>query len=391
MDKSTEPAAPSRREAIAKFFDVRHGRASFTQIRHRIDDESQLDGIHAIMLAIAMVIACVGLNTDSTEAVIGAMLICPLMGSVVAIAYGVATLDGVRVRKSIMQLLTQMGVCIATSTVYFILTPMTTTTMEIISNSSPMFWEIILGLAGGIAGGIGLTRKGNTGTLLAGVAVATSLMPPLCTVGFGIAILDFGLAVSALYKFLINVIFIMLGVEIVMTAVHVPARLDRNRDGVITQEERDRVASDRRRLRRWFAVALVAFAIPCILITHSFVSRINEPMGEYTTVVDSFETRPVSDELRLVFPEIKSYSAGVQGTYDPEREIIDQKVVAIVTCDPMLNAEDQERVTNLVKGIAQDVNEVEFVDASQLDPKADTPEAATTAPAQAEQGDKSEQ
>ena len=365
MAKSKSNKQHSIREIIRDFFDVSKGRASYSDIKRRVIREARIDGVHAFMLAIAMLIACVGLNTNSTEAVIGAMLICPLMGSVIAIAYSVASLDGAMFRRSLLELGIQMAVCLVTSTLYFVITPITLTTAEITANSSPTAWEIILGFAGGFAGGIGLTRKSQAGTLLAGVAVATSLMPPLCATGFGIAVSDAFVAASALYKFLINVTFIAFGAQLVMAAIRVPTKYDLNNDGIITREERMKTVVRGRTVRTWLVICTILFALPCLVLTYFFVRNTQANYDSHMTTIDFYETRDVSQELMAVFPEIVDYGAGYQDKYLPNENLFDERITAVVTCDPMLSAESQERATLLIKNIAKNVENVQFVDASQ--------------------------
>ncbi|MBQ6394759.1 MAG: DUF389 domain-containing protein, partial [Atopobiaceae bacterium] len=176
----------------------RAGRASYETIKRRIISSSKIDGIHLAQLMAAMIIASVGLNVNSTEAIIGSMLICPLMGSVIAISYSIATVDFKMLRKSGMELVTQFVVCLITSTVYFAISPLSNTTSALLANSSPTIWDVLIALVGGFVGAFGISRQQEPGTLLAGVAVATALMSPLCATGYGLAGGHIALAASAL-------------------------------------------------------------------------------------------------------------------------------------------------------------------------------------------------
>ncbi len=109
--------------ALSSVFNLRAGRASYQDIRRRFVNGSKLNGTHLCILIVAMLIASIGLNTDSTECIVGAMLICPLMGSVLAISYSVATADVRLLRDAIVGLLVQVCICLATSTLYFVLSP----------------------------------------------------------------------------------------------------------------------------------------------------------------------------------------------------------------------------------------------------------------------------
>ena len=173
---------------LRRAFNIREGRAPYHVIRKRFVNGARLTGSHLCILIIAMLIASIGLDIDSDIAIVGAMLICPLMGSVLAMAYGIATLDREITVEAVASLALQMVFCLITSTLYFKLSPLGTTTAAIIDNSTPTVWDLAVALAGGFAGGLGNSRDQEPATLIAGVAVATALMPPLCAAGYGIAL-----------------------------------------------------------------------------------------------------------------------------------------------------------------------------------------------------------
>ena len=163
---------------LRRAFNIREGRAPYHVIRKRFVNGARLTGSHLCILIIAMLIASIGLDIDSDIAIVGAMLICPLMGSVLAMAYGIATLDHEITVEAVAGLALQMVLCLITSTLYFKLSPLGTTTAAIIDNSTPTVWDLAVALAGGFAGGLGNSRDQEPSTLIAGVAVATALMPP---------------------------------------------------------------------------------------------------------------------------------------------------------------------------------------------------------------------
>ena len=225
-------AAEQAGRFLKRAFNIREGRAPYHVIRKRFVNGARLTGSHLCILIIAMLIASIGLDIDSDIAIVGAMLICPLMGSVLAMAYGIATLDREITVEAIASLALQMVFCLITSTLYFKLSPLGTTTAAIIDNSTPTVWDLAVALAGGFAGGLGNSRDQEPSTLIAGVAVATALMPPLCAAGYGIAIASGSLFLSALYEFGINVVFIALAAEAVLLLLRVPLKRDLNGDGI---------------------------------------------------------------------------------------------------------------------------------------------------------------
>ena len=170
---------------------------------------SFIKGTNMAILILAMFIASIGLNMNSTAVIIGAMLISPLMGVIMAIGYGIATYDTAYVRKSFLKLLFQIGFCILTSTIYFYISPISTASSELLARTEPTIWDVLIALFGGLAGIIGITRKEKS-NVIPGVAIATALMPPLCTAGYGIATHSLKFFSGALYLFCINGVFICL-------------------------------------------------------------------------------------------------------------------------------------------------------------------------------------
>lgn len=260
------------RHRMRELVNVREGRASYQQIDKRIHADSSIDGIHLFQLIGAMIIASIGLNLDSTEAIVGAMLICPIMGSVMGISHSIATLDTRQLKKVMVGLAIQVGVCIITSTLYFIISPLSTTTSALLTNSMPTIWDVIIAFVGGFVGALAISRQQEPGVVLAGVAVATALMPPLCAVGSGIASLDLVLGGSALYEFLINIMFIAFGAEIVFVfLLKVPLETDLDGNGVVTEQEQAEAEERSRKLRRRLIIGSLLFAIPCWLYSWMLV------------------------------------------------------------------------------------------------------------------------
>lgn len=256
---------------LRRAFNIREGRAPYHVIRKRFVNGARLNGTHLCILVIAMVIACVGLDTDSDIAIVGAMLICPIMGSVLAIAYGMATVDRALIRDAVGGLALQMAFCLVTSTLYFHFSPVAGMTQALTDNSNPTAWDLLLALVGGFAGGLGNSRDQEPATLISGVAVATSLMPPLCAAGFGLAAVDGGLFLSALYEFGINVVFIALSAQVVLLLLRVPLKRDLNDDGIVTPEEERDVQALSHAIRWRILLGTMVFTIPCLMFTANLV------------------------------------------------------------------------------------------------------------------------
>lgn len=161
-------------------------------------------------LVFAILIASVGLNVNSTAVVIGAMLISPLMGPIVGAGFGLATNDWPLLRKGVSNLLLAALVGLVASAAYFAISPLAEAQSELLARTRPTLYDVLIALFGGGAGAVAVSRKGNKGNVIPGVAIATALMPPLCTAGFGIAQRNPGFVFGALHLFLINALFICL-------------------------------------------------------------------------------------------------------------------------------------------------------------------------------------
>ncbi len=214
-------------EKLKDFFDLHGDIASTQEITKRINAGVRFRGTNLSVLMLAIFIASIGLNMNSTAVIIGAMLISPLMGSILGIGYGLARYDSTYIRSSAGSLLAQVIISVATSTLYFSLTPIDAPSSELLARTSPTIWEVLIAVFGGLAGIIGVTRK-EGGNVIPGVAIATALMPPLCTAGYGIATGVMAYTVGALYLFFINSFFICLTAFIVLKIIDIPSKIERN-------------------------------------------------------------------------------------------------------------------------------------------------------------------
>lgn len=164
-------------------------------------------GINILILIVAIFIASLGLNTNSTAVIIGAMLISPLMGPIIGIGLAVGIHDFELMKRSFRNLFMATLFSIITSTIYFLISPVNEAHSELLARTSPTIYDIFIGFFGGAAGilAIGSKIKGN---VIPGVAIATALMPPLCTVGYGLATMQPSYFLGAIYLFFINSVFI---------------------------------------------------------------------------------------------------------------------------------------------------------------------------------------
>ncbi|PJC19082.1 MAG: hypothetical protein CO066_00930, partial [Comamonadaceae bacterium CG_4_9_14_0_8_um_filter_60_18] len=188
-------------------FDLRHDQADTAEIDATFRGGVEFRGTNLWVLMFAIVIASIGLNVNSTAVIIGAMLISPLMGPIMALGYGAGINDSALMRSSLFNLGLAALISLIASTLYFLVTPLTLAHSELLARTTPSIWDVLIALFGGLAGVIGATRRIKS-NLVPGVAIATALMPPLCTAGYGLATGNLSYFLGAFYLFAINSVFI---------------------------------------------------------------------------------------------------------------------------------------------------------------------------------------
>ncbi|MGB7785694.1 MAG: DUF389 domain-containing protein [Salinimicrobium sp.] len=179
-------------------------------------------GHNAWILVFSIFVASIGLNVSSTAVVIGAMLISPLMGPIVGIGFSVAINDVDTLKRSLVNLGVMVVLSVLTAFLYFLISPIKEETPELIARTYPTILDVLVAIFGGTALIIAKTKKGAIASVIMGVAIATALMPPLCTVGYGLAIANWEYAGGALYLFSINSVFIALSTFVVSKLLRFP-------------------------------------------------------------------------------------------------------------------------------------------------------------------------
>lgn len=205
------------------FLRLTHERESNEVIHEVIEKSVVFRGTNLWILIFAILVASVGLNMNSTAVIIGAMLISPLMGPINGVGYSVATYNYSLFKKSLANFGFASGAALVTSTLYFLLTPIHTEHSEILARTSPTIYDVLIALFGGLAGIIAISSK-NKGNVIPGVAIATALMPPLCTAGYGLSIGNLVYFFGALYLFVINSVFIALASMLVTQILKLPRK-----------------------------------------------------------------------------------------------------------------------------------------------------------------------
>lgn len=264
-----------------------------------IENNAKFNGTNMLILVFAIIIASVGLNVNSAAVVIGAMLISPLMGPIVAVGAGLGVMDLWLVRRSLKNLGFAVGASLITSTLYFMVSPLSEAHSEILARTTPTIWDVLIALAGGFAGIVATASKEkNRGNVVPGVAIATALMPPLCTAGYGLAHLNMPYFFGALYLFTINSVFISISALLTVRWLGYPS---------VAQKD-EKISS---RIRRYTTLIVVATIVPSIYLAYRLVGQ-----NVYKTKAEKFVAAECSiSENYLMQQTIDASNRNITLTY----------------------------------------------------------------------------
>ena len=248
------------RHRVLERFALGADAATQEEVNSNIQKGIMIRGTNLWVLIFAIFIASLGLNTNSTAVIIGAMLISPLMGPIIGMGYSMGVYDFALLKESLRNFLIMIVVSLVTSAIFFTLPLISSTQSELLARTQPTTYDILIALFGGLAGMVAQTRKDRTGTVIPGVAIATALMPPLCTVGYGLATFQFRFMLGALYLFTINSIFIALASFIVTRVMKFK---------MIGELEPLKL----KQLKRAMVAVIILVTLPSILIAISIIQR----------------------------------------------------------------------------------------------------------------------
>lgn len=219
---------------------------------HTMRKNIRFKGMNVWILACAIVIASIGLNVNSVAVIIGAMLISPLMGPIIGFGLSLGTNNINLMKASLSNLAIMVIISITASALFFLLSPLNLECQsELLARTNPTIYDVLVAFFGGMAGALETSRR-DKGTVISGVAIATALMPPLCTVGYGLSVLDFHYVSGALYLFAINCIFVALATFLVVKYLRFPKYAEPD-------------ASKSKRVKTLATVILIAMIIPSVL------------------------------------------------------------------------------------------------------------------------------
>lgn len=249
---------------LLTFIDLRNEVEDYETIHEEIEKGVIFKGTNLWILAFAIVVASVGLNMNSTAVVIGAMLISPLMGPINGLGYSIATYNYTLFRSSLKNFGFSVVASILASTLYFAISPVATAHSEILSRTIPTIYDVMIALFGGLAGIIAISSK-MKGNVIPGVAIATALMPPLCTAGYGLGTGQVSFFFGATYLFAINSVFIALASLLISRFLRFPIR------SIVDPAQKTRV-------RQLVLLIIVITVLPSLYFGHQLVK--NEEFGQ---------------------------------------------------------------------------------------------------------------
>lgn len=242
-----------------RFFNALPDKTDETAIVEQISDGVTFRGANLWVLIFAIFIACLGLNLNSTAVIIGAMLISPLMGPIIGMGLAVGRADLELLKRSLTNYGVSTVISVLTAALYFQLTPLTEAQSELLARTSPTLYDVLIALFGGAAGILAISTGGK-GNVIPGVAIATALMPPLCTAGYGLAMGEWSFFFGACYLFFINTVFIAL-------ATYLGVRLLQFKPKQFVDKARLAVVN------RYIAVIVVVTMLPAVYMTTQIIRQ----------------------------------------------------------------------------------------------------------------------
>ncbi|MBS5980661.1 TIGR00341 family protein [Dysgonomonas sp. Marseille-Q5470] len=286
----------------------------FEEIHNSITQGISFKGTNIWILVCAIIIASVGLNTNSTAVIIGAMLISPLMGPINGMGYSIAIHDFGLLRQSLKNFGFAVLASIIASTIYFTITPVHTAHSELLARTSPTIYDVLIALFGGFAGIIAISSK-QKGNVIPGVAIATALMPPLCTAGYGLATFQFSFFYGAFYLFTINTVCIAYASVLISQMLKFPIR-----DINISETKK-------KRINQALSIILIIIILPSIYLGYrmSQNEKFRANAEKYTRYVGIYKGNYLlNNEISANKKEINLVYGGSSLTEDDKKAIIDQ-------------------------------------------------------------------
>lgn len=299
-------------EFLHKKFDLSEDNAQEEEVVENVKKSVEFKGTNLWVLIFATYIASIGLNVNSAAVIIGAMLISPLMGPIMGIGLAVGINDFELLKRSARNFGFAVLISLIVSTIYFLMSPLTVAGPELLARTQPSTWDVLIAFFGGLAGIVAQSRRDKTSTVIPGVAIATALMPPLCTAGFGLATMNMEYFGGALYLFFINTIFISL-------ATYAIVRFMKYKKKVFVDPARER------KIKRVMGLIAVVVIVPSVLLAVNIVNK---------TVFETNVKRYV--EKSFVFKDTQVIDT--KSSYSQNEQSIEVTLIGRVVSDETLEA-----------------------------------------------------
>ncbi|MCW3464160.1 TIGR00341 family protein [Chitinophaga nivalis] len=324
-------------------FNLHEDKADESVIIESINKGVEFKGINVWTLIFAILIASIGLNVNSTAVIIGAMLISPLMGPIMGVGLGIGINDIELIKKGLKNLLIATVISIVTSAIYFYLTPLHEAQSELLARTQPSVWDVFIAFVGGLAGIIAGTRK-EKGTVIPGVAIATALMPPLCTAGFGIASGNILYFLGALYLFFINSLFICISTVLIVRFLKFRKKLFQD-------------AEKEKKVNRYILILVLLTVCPSIYLAYKIVDR---------SLFESNARKFVDTEFHFSNTQVINKNFYVKGKHKEIDLLLLGQELSPATIDSIRNRLKIYHLGNTTLTLHQGLNAKQQIDLSQI-------------------------
>ena len=312
---------------LREYLDLRKDKDNELETIDSIRKGVEFKGANLWILIFAIFMASLGLNVNSTAVIIGAMLISPLMGPIMGVGLSVGLNDFELMKRSLKSFLITTAFSVTTATVFFLFTPIAEAQSELLARTSPTIYDVFIALFGGLAGVVALSTK-EKGNVIPGVAIATALMPPLCTAGYGLASGNLIYFLGAFYLYFINSVFISLATFIGVRVMHFQRKefVDKKREKTV---------------RKYIILIVVLTMCPAVYLTFGIIKStfyetaanhfINTELNfENTQVLDkkiSYEHREI--RVVLIGPEVPEASIALARSKMKQYKLEETKLVVL--------------------------------------------------------------
>lgn len=331
-------------------FNLDDDKAAEADVIENIKKAVEFKGINLWTLIFAIFVASIGLNVNSTAVIIGAMLISPLMGPIMGIGLGAGIFDFDLIKKSAKNLLIATFIGLIASTVYFLISPLNYAQSELLARTSPTIWDVLIAFFGGLAGIVASSRK-KYNNVIPGVAIATALMPPLCTAGFGLATGQWPYFFGAFYLYLINSVFISISTFLIVRFLKYKPAIHVN---PITATK----------IRKWVITIAVLTIIPSLYLAYFFVRNEIFIQNANRFISEEVSSSNLSLIQRKIQPEKNQIYLSVIGTVniDSVKQLLElkkakynlERATIIIKSNSTKNQSIPD-VNDLKEGIIQDI------------------------------------